>query len=810
MIEQQEALEAEMRGLGATAFRRNVEAAKAGRREANTTYGQSLLKGAIPKVSDRIDALLNPEGRGDHGRTVMCRLLQGMDPDMVALIAGRVMIDGITSELAVNRIASMIGQALEDERRFRFFEEQNGVLFHATKRALRKRTSNERWQRKIMQVTMNNQGMEWDGWAARDKALMGMTLIDVFIKETEMVEYEYRVIGRTKETMLRASPEIITWINGDSARKELLCPMFLPTIIPPKPWEGAFGGGYHTRYVRMLPLVKGAKRGYMEEMDNRVEDMPLVYKAVNAIQETPWRINTQVMSVMREVWAHHLPLGDLPSVDDAPLPACPKCNGRINVKAKNHACLEEEGVLAHWKRTAAQVYERNAKMRSKRLQFAKVIWLAEKFAGYPEFFFPVQLDFRGRVYAVPPLLNPQGPDWSRGLLTFAEGKTIDTPEQASWLAIHGANCFGIDKVAFNDRVAWVEEHETEIFAVAADPLANTFWSDAENPWQFLAFCFEWTKLCDEGYGKFVSTLPVQLDGSCNGLQHFSAMLRDTVGGKAVNLVPGDLPEDIYQRVADVVVEKLKAMPGEEMAQQWLVYGVTRKVTKRPVMVLPYGGTLQSCREYIFDYIVSTGNSPWPSGATFKAAIFLAPIVWSAIGEVVVAAKQAMAWLQKTATVASKENIPLLWTTPLGFPVMQVYQERESKRLETALGGVRVRITVSEDKEVIDKVRQRNGVAPNFVHSLDACALMGYVVMAQEQGIRHFSLVHDSFGTLAADTALSAALLRRAFVDIYKETDPLVGFQDAMLEAFPEAKLPPIPARGCLDIEAVLTSRYFFA
>jgi DNA-directed RNA polymerase len=37
--------------------------------------------------------------------------------------------------------------------------------------------------------------------------------------------------------------------------------------------------------------------------------------------------------------------------------------------------------------------------------------------------------------------------------------------------------------------------------------------------------------------EFVSHLPVAFDGSCNGLQNYSMMLRDEVGGAATNLVP---------------------------------------------------------------------------------------------------------------------------------------------------------------------------------------------------------------------------------------------------------------------------------
>src|SRR5690606_26884152 len=123
------------------------------------------------------------------------------------------------------------------------------------------------------------------------------------------------------------------------------------------------------------------------------------------------------------------------------------------------------------------------------------------------------------------------------------------------------------------------------------------------PWQFLAFLFEYAEAMATGSPEdYVSYLPVGLDGSCNGLQNFSAMLRDPVGGKATNLIPGDKPNDIYAQVAAVCKSKLEGLllkpaypvtdteTSHEYARRWLSFGIDRKVAKRPVMTLPYGST----------------------------------------------------------------------------------------------------------------------------------------------------------------------------------------------------------------------------
>jgi len=43
------------------------------------------------------------------------------------------------------------------------------------------------------------------------------------------------------------------------------------------------------------------------------------------------------------------------------------------------------------------------------------------FKNVDQIYFPHNMDFRGRVYPIPPHLNHMGADVNRGLLEFAEG-----------------------------------------------------------------------------------------------------------------------------------------------------------------------------------------------------------------------------------------------------------------------------------------------------------------------------------------------------------------------------------------------------
>ena len=127
---------------------------------------------------------------------------------------------------------------------------------------------------------------------------------------------------------------------------------------------------------------------------------------------------------------------------------------------------------------------------------------------------------------------------------------------ASPLTLHPtqvANLFGggIDKKCLAEREQFSVDNMRLISDSALQPLdGHRWWLQAEDPWQCLAACIELHEAlqCPDPKA-FLSRLPVHQDGSCNGLQHYAALGRDEDGGKAVNLLPGDSPEDVYKCVA---------------------------------------------------------------------------------------------------------------------------------------------------------------------------------------------------------------------------------------------------------------------
>jgi DNA-directed RNA polymerase len=145
--------------------------------------------------------------------------------------------------------------------------------------------------------------------------------------------------------------------------------------------------------------------------------------------------------------------------------------------------------------------------------------------------------------------------------------------------------------------------------------------------------------------------------------------------------------------------------------------------------------------------------------------------------------------------------------------MQAYPDLAARTVKTAINGKTVKLTMYAELEKLDRRKQSQGIAPNYVHSCDAAHMMLTVVRAKQVGITNFAMIHDSFGTTAGDVEDLYHVVREAFVEMYGEIAVLEDFRDEILIQLSDNKkldLEPLPERGDLDLSKVCESRYCFA
>ena len=793
---------------GVERYRSQQEAARETRNEESSA-GSTLLRHYVLTISDHIKAYLAGELKGKLRRRG-AKLLSTIDTDKIALIALRSIINTFYSPRSLTALCVAVGARCEDELRFVHFQTEHKEYYDSLIRDFsNKNLMNYKHKRNVLKDKGKDKGLVWEEWSSTDKADVGGVVIGLLMEVCDLVEREDTLDKRNRtEVRIVPTQACISWIEKHDAAVEIVSPDRMPCLIPPMDWVSHTDGGYYSPELRgRTPLIKSNQTERVRTDLYNNADMPQVLSAINAMQRTGWRVNTRIHDTMKYIWKNNLECG-MPRSEPLEFPECPLSPDMVPAMLVEGSEIHES--FMDWKGQMRELHTMERDRRSKNLALMRTMRLANELVEHDEFFYVYQTDFRGRVYATASGLNPQGTDQSKGLIEFSAGKPLGA-EGFHWFMVNGANKFGYDKTSYDDRVDYMYDNAARWLAAGSDPIANRgVWTSADKPFQFLAWCFEFCDAMDmDDHRDFVSHLPVGLDGSCNGLQHFSAMLRDSVGGSAVNLVPADIPADIYQRVADVCYAKLQASD-EPAAQNWLWLlgdSMPRSLAKAPVMTLPYGSTQQACTATTYKWLKEKADKEFPENTAFRQAVFLTPILWESIGEVVIAARAAMKWIQDCSSVICKAGHDIQYTSPIGFPVLQRKMKYTSRQIETQIGG-RLRIRIGTHTDKVDTAKQRQGSSPNLVHHADATHMMMTINACEAEGITNFAMIHDDFGTHACDAGKMQRIISATFVDLHENHNILADFKQVHEERH-DIILPELPDTGNLDIQHVLKSPYFF-
>ena len=750
------------------------------------------------------------QGRG-RSNFEAYNLINSLEPDVLTVITLKTVMNFCATEDSATSLFKRVGEAINTEIRIRSFEEARPELFKVLDDDLKKRAWGYRYKRRKLMESSKKAGIVWDTWTVKQRILVGVRLVNYVLAHTDLIELLQLPKSQKR---VKYTDQCVAWITKSDYLQAINEPYWYPMIVKPRPWRGTYpsqdpaenmAGGYLSMHLRQLSLVRVHNRDYLEELN--AFPMQEVYTAVNAIQETRWTVDNDMLEFVGELWDTQSPLGKIP------------CEKLIDIPPKPPGEYEVETWKA-WKHEAVKAYVAKEKLNSRRILAARTLQVAEKFKDEEEIYYVHTLDFRGRAYPQASYLQPQGDGMCRSLLRFAdaEGKPMND-DAARELAIYGASLLGYDKVSLDDRVAWISEHEEEILRSADDPYECRFWDREKKPLLNLAWCKEWKGWKEHGKD-FYSTLPVMRDGTCNAIQHWAAILKDQEAACHVNMTGNVIPGDAYlvslARLTDNL--KKKAALGDEIAKGWLEFGIDRDLTKKPTMTLAYGSRKYRLTDTVCDWVADrceTENIPEPfDGHYFHPARALTDEIWDAIRQTVGSVMVGMKFLQQCAGVLHKAGLPVTWITPTGMYVRQVYPELKDRRIKTKLLGNTIRMTVKEAvSDKFSRHKQVNAVAANFIHSLDASALMSTVVEAKNRGVNAFCMIHDSYGTVAADSPTLSQVTREKFCEMYTDTNHLKIMRDHIKEALhPEFRemLPEIPEMGTYEIDQVLRSDHFFS
>jgi DNA-directed RNA polymerase len=812
-----------------------------------------MIRGAIPLVAHGVREWVETAKAAKGRKPVALKPVDLLDADRLAYLGLSHTFRELPDGGNVTHITNTIGRMVQVELEAAAIQEADKAKAKRY-RALAEGEANEEVLLKRHESLRDELGIDL-GWSCQTQVLVGQAVLGVIlVKLPDIFERHTFTENGKVHSIVRLTEEAAAVLARMHEELAWMRPNLQPMLTLPRPWTSLSTGCYHdTRLARTVDLVRTYSGEHKKLLRDAIKDgsMQEVLDAVNAIQETRWAIDSRVLAVIG--WAREegkRPTKSFPAHDDD-LPAKPK----KMPKAAWEALTPAQRSAMSRKRKAVVDIRRNAGVEA--AMFGSDFGMAAFLAEHEFFCLPHSLDFRGRVYAVPHF-NHQRSDHMKALFRFADGVPMG-PDGGRWLMIHLANCgdFGkISKKPFDARLSWVRENEADILMCARYPEdAYDYWSQADSPFCFLQACFEYDAWMRSGFSEdFESTIAVAMDGSCSGLQHYAALTRSSQEAHHVNLVPRDTVGDIYQIVADAALPTLEAQAAredDELAKIVLANGFGRSEVKRNVMTYFYGSGKFGMRDQHMEdkmrpladkvamgeieahpYAVvnpKTGNLD----GGYSCAQVMALHTYQAVVTVAPKADEAASWIQQVAAVLAHESLSMVWRTPTGMPVVQRYSEYTSKRINLWLYDRQVLVPEGNDRidaegnilsrvqllireaptKRVEKKRMRSASSPNVIHSMDGAHLQRSVVMGKAAGIEHFAMIHDSFGTHAGNSALFANIIREAFVSIYQDYCPLAEldrYARSVLSDQGIEKLPPIPAKGDLDLTAILKSLYAFA
>ncbi|XP_054980950.1 DNA-directed RNA polymerase, mitochondrial isoform X2 [Sorex araneus] len=557
----------------------------------------------------------------------------------------------------------------------------------------------------------------------------------------------------------------------------------VPMLCPPLPWTSPHMGAFLLSPTKLMRSMEGVSQ-HLHLLDScPPQDLHGALDTVTQLGNCAWRVRGPVLDLVLELFtAKGCPRLGVPAPpSEAPRPPSTRLPPGTPPARK-----------AELRREVGRCLKVTREMHSLRADALYRLSLAQHLR-HQTFWLPHNMDFRGRTYPCPPHFNHLGSDLARALLEFAEGRPLG-PQGLDWLKIHLVNLTGFQKRAsLQARRNFADKVMDDILDSADRPMTGRkWWMEADEPWQALACCMEIAKVVrSPDPVAYVSHFPVHQDGSCNGLQHYAALGRDSVGAAAVNLVPSDLPQDVYSEVAAQVevFRSEDAKQGVRVAQV-LDGFISRKVVKQTVMTVVYGVTRYGGRLQIEKRLRELDD--FPQEFVWEASHYLVRKVFSSLQEMFSGSRAIQNWLTETARLISKSGSAVEWVTPLGIPIIQPYHVG----CKVLIGGGLQSLTISNSGDT-----NRKGLT--------------------------FVSVHDCFWTHAADVPVMNQVCREQFVRLHSHPI-LQNLSSFLTERFctgPRAQRQPsklshliklrktlmaVPKRGTLNLAQVKGSTYFFS
>ena len=839
-------------------------------RGSQVRVGKKLREKIVPilalEIKQRHEAALAKK----NGRqwTVINPIFEKLDHDymLIGHIALSVMLDSIGRGSALStplvRVQQTIGERLDDQ----------AFLMDA------KEKQPQSWQRIDMWALKSNRGYHhkmrvskdmvqeytYQWMTPEDAVKLGNWLINRVYSVTkwfDQIPFWFKDSKGKKRIQyyLGLSEEGILERDAIQAMQDDRMFSAWPMVHKPLQWKDGKRGGYLEPHFGQISRLIHNDKGSIPS--------PNAMEALHKTQEVAYQVNPFIYYVLKMLLSKTIEVGSFKTYEKDSY--TDRYKPIIDPRDWEQPQIWNEETK-RWnehpdKRKARQglnaYYANQKKAERERVSPHRALAVAARFLHAERFYLPQFFDSRLRIYSVVDTLSPNGADWQKALLQFADGNVV-TPENEEAvkrdLLITIANTWAkkdpmfddkkTDKLSFDDRVKFAESFIPDLRVVAEDPLctaARNLWMAASEPFQFLSTVRAYYELFIWKSTNVARTMNGR-DCTCSGMQFGGAFSKDEAACKFTNVIPSDEPQDMYGEVArhaqallksDVWVDrKIKKYTKqakkrmEKRAEEGLIFkqpdlnfGLTiepgtldRGVVKKAVMVTAYNGSWRSKNAGISEELdeVFRNDEEFDVSLTDKRLCTDAAI--EGLSAAFPQADILGDWFKQVGLAAMFMKCELMqWKTGNGSLIVQEYRWPLVKHVKTlAMGGAsyrdvtptdagngRIKLSVASGWGDVRAGKHGTALGANVVHSADAQVLQDTICRMDYS----FMVCHDCV-YLPAGLCEEAT---QAFRDSFHET---VTAEETILHSLlKENGLPEVlPPMGNCDLSEIPNSPYLIS
>ena len=766
-------------------------------KESALLYGQKLYSYCLESLALELentfeDYVINPDKARVNGAAIP--FFDGFtSAHHIAAVALVATLDQLSRKARIATFCQNLGKAIEDESRLIKLNRNSSVEFrHLIRQGIgRRRIATKDIMRKL--------GCPVPFWNDVTRLDVGRFLLDHIVPSTGIVDVIKRRIGKTTPRFVVPTQEAEKLIRE--------CPataykgVYTAMVCPPNPWNGLYGGGMidNEECLIRVPIQDHEEKHTTAISHYKTANLLKVLTAINYLQETPLRVDREMVDLQRIAWENGI---------DGLFP-CSRSPMELPERLGDKPTAED---LRLRNRLAAMAHRDREQNRPRRVRIERSLQMAEDLKGRT-IWQSYHADHRGRLYTGNKYVTTQGPDTEKALLNFNTRTPVDNTA-IEWLMKAAAGHYGLSKKTWKERLSWSKKNLDKIQATAADPLKNIdLWRSADDPWQFLQLCKGISDAIK--FGK--TDVPVRFDQTTSGCGILSALVRDKKVGRLCNLY-GNEPADLYTKVAEQVTARLThdLQLGDEkekaLAELWLGRGIDRKLTKGPILASPYGGSFMSLCDSLVEALDDHLNYVPLDEFALRVAMpskYLAKHIWAELKQEISTCMAVKKWLMKVCRIVLSQNIPLTWTAPSGWPMRVADRQPTTRTIRTFLFGKRLNVNLQDQPITasLSATQANKSIGANFAHSFDSAFLISLLNTCEEQAVPVL-VNHDCFATNALTAGELHETLHKTMNDMYKE--------DLLKQVWIEMccnsgiNLPEPPWINTLDANEIGTNPYLFS